>query len=74
MPSKAKFTTKTKQAIVERDIYCILCWKQGSECHHAYYSQEANYSLNRNNLDQWVLLCRDCHNVSHSCSQWEGKR
>ena len=72
--SRAKFTTKTKQAIVERDVYCRLCWKQGSEVHHLYFGTQTNYWDNRNDIDQWILVCRDCHTDIHSCSKWEGKR
>mgnify|MGYP003123978609 CR=1 FL=1 len=74
MPSKAKFTTKTKQQIVDRDQYCILCWWQGSECHHVYFGIETNYWPNRNESNQWVLVCRDCHNGIHASSRGEGKR
>lgn len=74
MPSKAKFSAKTKQTIVERDKYCIFCWGQGSECHHIYFWQETNYGTDRNNVNQWILVCRTCHNEIHSCPRWEWKR
>ena len=71
---KAKFTNRIKEAIVDRDMVCILCFKQWTDCHHVKFWTESNYNLDRNNLDQWVLLCRDCHWSVHSCSKWEWDR
>lgn len=72
--SVAKFSIKTKKEIVERDKYCIICWKQGTDCHHVKYWVETNYWPDRNHAKEWVLLCRDCHQKAHSCSRWEWVR
>lgn len=71
---KAKFTIRIKEAIVERDDSCIICSKQWTDCHHVYYGTESNYWLDRNNINQWVLLCRECHWDAHSCKRWEWVR
>lgn len=70
----AKFSKETKRQILERDISCIICWNPWTDCHHIFYSQEANYWEDRNNVDQWVLLCRLCHGKAHACKKWEWVR
>lgn len=71
---KAKFTNRIKEAIVERDTACIICSKQWTDCHHVSFWTESNYGLDRNNINQWVLLCRDCHWLAHACKKWEWVR
>lgn len=73
---KAKFNNKTKEQIYIRDLkMCIICWTWFQlQAHHAYYGTESNYESNRNNEDQWVTLCCDCHLQVHSCKQWEWVR
>ena len=70
----AKFSTEVKTEICKRDKLCIFCASPWTDCHHVYFWTETNYWENRNELDQWVLVCRKCHEEIHSCSQWEGKR
>jgi len=70
----AKFNTKTKWEIKERDEYCIICWQEWTDFHHIYFSQEAEYWKDRNNSDKWVLLCRLCHWKAHWCKRWEWVR
>jgi len=71
---KAKFTNETKQAILERDWYrCALCWSvEVQDIHHAYFNLESNVTESRNDIDQWLALCSECHNWCHSCKsgQW----
>lgn len=71
---KAKFSNYIKKQILDRDIVCIICWKQWTDIHHIFFSQEAEYSDDRNNIDKGNLLCRDCHNKAHSCKRWEWVR
>jgi len=70
----AKFSKETKKQILERDISCIICWNPWTDCHHVFYSQQTNYWEDRNEVNQWVLVCRKHHEEIHSCSMWEGKR
>lgn len=65
--SKAKFSTKTKQAIYERDNgCCILCWiNYPLVAHHAFYWDYANRWPNRNDIDQWVTICHQEHSEIH---------
>ncbi len=72
--TKAKFTNKIKMEILERDCRCIFCPSQITDCHHVFFGTDSNYWKNRNDLDQWVGVCRDCHNEIHSCSKWEWLR
>ncbi len=71
---KAKFSTKTKEAIYNRDQVCILCWDQWHSCHHILFGLSAERTKERNNVDRWVLLCFDCHLSVHSCKSWEWVR
>ncbi len=71
---KAKFSTKVKTEICKRDKLCIFCDNPWTDCHHVFYSQQTNYWEDRNDADQWVLVCRKHHEEIHSCSMWEGKR
>ena len=70
----AKFSTEVKTQICTRDQVCIFCWNAWIDVHHIFYSQETNYWEDRNEVNQWVLVCRAAHEEIHSCSMWEGKR
>lgn len=70
----AKFSNNTKTEICKRDKLCIFCNNPWTDCHHVFYSQETNYWEDRNEVDQWVLVCRKHHEEIHSCSMWEWKR
>ena len=70
----AKFTVETKKLIVERDITCVLCNKQGTDVHHVYFSQQCEYWPERNDINKWVLLCRLCHAKCHACASGEWER
>jgi hypothetical protein len=75
MKNTAKFTIKTKKEIFNRDSWrCIFCLSEAIDRHHRYFWMERDYSDNRNKLNAWVLVCRNCHNECHSCSIWEWKR
>ena len=72
--SIAKFTKETKQEIKDRDKHCILCPEEWTDYHHAYFWPiQANYWPDRNNADQWVLLCPDCHHSIHHWKDWKWK-
>lgn len=70
----AKFSNEIKKLILNRDIKCILCWKDWTDIHHVFFSNQAEYWNERNNIDKWVLLCRLCHWKCHSCKTWEWER
>ena len=72
--TKAKFSNKTKQIILDRDVCCIICGKPGTDCHHVYFGMESEYWKDRNDANKGVLLCREDHNMAHSCSSWEWVR
>ena len=64
---KAKFNSDTKKEILFRDRYCIICKKNNkyediTDYHHVYFWIEAEYWENRNDVNKWVWLCRNCHN------------
>lgn len=73
---KAKFSNKTKQEIYNRDKVCIICWINNwlFDFHHIYFWIESNYNENRNDINQWVMICRNCHTFAHSCKRWEWVR
>ena len=68
--TKAKFSNKTKEAIYERDKFCFNCWSQWTDCHHLFYNLQAERSAERNLVTKWVLTCRVCHDIIHSCKSW----
>lgn len=75
MPNtKAKFSTKTKREVLERDKTCIICGKQWEDVHHVLFGLDAEYWPDRNNSDKWVLLCRVDHMNAHACHRWEWVR
>ena len=67
----AKFSKKTKADILIRDKTCIICWKPITDIHHVFFGTQSYYWDNRNEIDQWVWLCREHHNEVHWCKQWE---
>lgn len=69
----AKFLIETKWKIKERDSSCILCGTEWSQYHHVYFWANANRKENRNDADQWVLLCEWCHYEIHHWIQWRWK-
>ena len=73
---KAKYNTKQKEAMYERDNKCcVLCWStQAIQFHHCFFWTESMYSKDRNDPKYWVTVCALCHLDIHSCSKWEGKR
>ena len=71
----AKFSPKTKQEIFQRDWgRCIFCTEIAVNAHHVYFGTESNYKDNRNDLNQWISVCLNCHLEIHWCWIWEGKR
>ena len=70
----AKFSIETKAIIKARDKKCILCPKDWLEYHHAYFWPiQANYWPNRNDADQWVFLCHECHHEIHHWNKGKWK-
>lgn len=73
-----KVTTKTKEIVYERDGgRCVCCGRSyplERTPHHAYYGGEANYGANRNDPDQLVTICLDCHRDIHFTGDPENKR
>ena len=67
----AKFSKETKWAIMIRDKQCIICWKPITDIHHVFFSQQAEYWDDRNDINKWVGLCREDHDLVHWCKQWE---
>lgn len=72
--TSAKFSKETQAHILIRDKHCIWCWKWIQQFHHVYFGTEANHWTNRNDVDQWVGVCSDCHILVHWCKQWEWLR
>jgi hypothetical protein len=64
----ADFSTKTKELMLERDGWCIIWWDcaEWLVAHHCYFSNNANRTSTRNNLDQWVTLCGRHHFQLHN--------
>jgi hypothetical protein len=71
----AKFSTNTKKEIFKRDWWkCIFCYSRYLDAHHVYFWTETNYWDNRNDINQGVSVCIECHRECHWCSKWEWKR
>jgi len=70
---KAKFNRKTKEAILKRDLgCCIICWgREILQFHHCRYWLEARRIKDRNNVNQGVTVCLDCHVLAHGCKSGE---
>lgn len=69
---KAKFSSATKQEILERDNFrCIICWDTPHSIHHIYFSNEKNVWKDRNNAEFWATLCFTHHSMCHWCKRWE---
>ena len=76
MKKRAQFSQDTREEMFERDNFkCILCPSRPVDPHHIYFwPHESNYNINRNDIDQWVSLCRSCHDKVHACPSWKGIR
>lgn len=74
----AWFSKKVIEAMNERDSFtCILDSNSWSDHHHIFYwPHYVNYWPSRNDLDQGVLLCNDCHTEIHhgKNGEWQKKR
>ena len=70
----AKFTKEIKAKILLRDKHCIFCNNAITDIHHVYFWTQSNRTKTRNDENQWVWVCRDCHNEIHSCWIWKWKR
>lgn len=70
MPSKAKYNTKQKEAIGERDNWlCIICWRNSPiHFHHVYFGDQAMRTPERNSPKYWVCICDTHHREAHACS------
>jgi hypothetical protein len=64
--TKRKITKAVAEHVIERDKICIICKKeQISQIHHCYFWDQAVYTENRNDPDQLVWLCEQCHTLLH---------
>ena len=73
--TKAKFNNKVKEAIYNRENWvCFNCWSSWTDCHHYLYGLESERTIERNNVNKWVLTCRICHDIIHSCKSWQWLR
>lgn len=68
--TKRKVTEETKREVYERDGgKCVCCSKTKrleSVPHHAWFGAlETNYGENRNDPNQLVTICMDCHAIIH---------
>jgi len=71
----AKFSQETKDKILKRDWWCIICGsKFNLEFHHAYYWWQAKRWEDRNNVNQGVALCHAHHHSIHHWNDWEGQK
>jgi hypothetical protein len=70
----AKFSSKVKAEILIRDRQCIFCQSPITDIHHAYFWNESNRTETRNDVNQWVWVCRIHHDEIHWCAIWEWKR
>lgn len=70
----AKFSKEVKAQILLRDKHCIFCDNWITDIHHVYFWTESNRTETRNDVNQWVWVCRVCHNEIHWCAIWKGKR
>lgn len=62
----AKFSKKTKDEILKRDIKCIISWNPIEEYHHSFFwSIQANYWEDRNAHYEWVWLSAKVHYIIH---------
>ena len=57
-----KLNRKVRQAVIERDRFCVLCGKVGVDIHHCVYKSLQGAE----SVENMVLLCRDCHSHCHS--------
>lgn len=67
--TKRGVSNETKQEVLIRDDYaCVICRTRffiETTPHHAYYWGEAIHTPNRNDSDQLVTICKDCHHALH---------
>lgn len=66
--TKREISKKTAEEVRARDKFCIIpkCGMLIDEMHHAFYWIAADYSPNRNKVNQLVGLCKSCHDKLHS--------
>lgn len=38
--------------------------------HHSFFGLDKNYWEDRNNANQWILLCREHHEEAHLFKSW----
>jgi hypothetical protein len=72
----AKYNTKQKEIMWERDNWCcILCWANSSlQFHHCFFGQESMRTPDRNDPKYGVTICALCHWQCHASPRWEWKR
>lgn len=71
----AKFSSEIKALILVRDRNCIVCNSPITDYHHIYYGWQAEYGVNRNDINKWVGLCRTHHEkIHHFSKNWESQK
>lgn len=64
--TKRNVTKEVAEYVVRRDNLCIICkQEQISHIHHCYFWKDSVYTENRNEPDQLVWLCKQCHTLLH---------
>lgn len=64
--TKRKITKAVAEYVLWRDKVCIICKQEKiSQIHHCYFWESAVYTENRNDPDQLVWLCENCHTLLH---------
>jgi 5-methylcytosine-specific restriction endonuclease McrA len=59
---KGDIPPKVREAVKERDKWCVRCGRPGVHLHHIQYrSQQGKHTV-----DNLVLLCVECHHFAHS--------
>jgi len=63
----AKFNSKTKEEILERDWRaCALCWSSNIlQIHHIHF-WNLKKRIKRNCVQEWICICQNCHHQIHN--------
>ena len=76
--TRAGITEQTKIDVYTRDAGCCVCcgtsYNLERTPHHCFYGFEANRGENRNDADQLVTICIDCHRHIHFEGDKKGYR
>lgn len=76
MNTKRRFTKEVLEEVWERDGGCVVCGAMTNldKPHHAYYGGiDAIRTPNRNDADQLVTICVECHRDIHENGNREAR-